>query len=283
MEKMKTAALFDVDGTLTPPRQPITESMVRIIDRLCVPFSVAAGSHLPLLKKQFFEPLFQYGYRKKFNAFLSNGAIQYLCDFSEGLSVLPVKSFNIREFLGESDYRFLIDTLEKTLDLSEFKLPGSLKVFDNTIVFRDSMVNFVPIGRLKVEGPEAQTNRNNFVAFDNKDRKNGYRLDVMAHLNRELAPLIEKKGLKITLGGQTSFDIGIVGKDKTNAVTTLFESGVERVVFFGDALFEGGNDYAIREFEKTWPADSPHKIETVHVHSYKDTIDQLRQFGFLFE
>ena len=280
MDNKKTAALFDIDGTLTPPRQPITESMVKIIDRLCVPFSVAAGSHLPLLQKQFFEPLFKFGYRKQFDAFLSNGAIQYRCNFSKEMSIEIVNSFNIRKHLGESDYSFLIETLKKTHALPEFKLQPPLKVVGETIVFRDSMVNYAPIGRVKEEGPEAQLNRENFVDFD---KSTGYRQKVMDHLNESLFLLIKNKDLKITLGGQTSFDIGILGKDKTNAVTTLFDLGFDRVVFFGDALFEGGNDYAIREFEDAWPATSPKSIESIQVDSYQETIEKLYEFKFLTE
>ncbi|MFO7557281.1 MAG: hypothetical protein R6X10_00490 [Desulfobacterales bacterium] len=275
---MKTAALFDIDSTLTPPRQPITEPMVNILDQLCVPFSVAAGSHLPLLEQQFFVPLFQYGYRGQFDAFLSNGAIQYRCDFSKKRSIEVVKSFNIREYLGEKDYGFLIETLEKTHALPEFKLPPPLEVVGEPIAFRDSMVNFAPIGRVKEEGPEAQQNRKNFVDFD---KAGGYRRKVMEHLNTELSSLIENKNLKITLGGQTSFDIGIVGKDKTNAVQTLFDMGFNRVVFFGDALFKGGNDYAIQEFADAWPEDSPKKIEAIQVDSYQETIEKLVEFKFI--
>lgn len=275
---MKTAVLFDVDGTLTPPRQPITKEMVEILASLCVPFAVAAGSHLPLLNKQFFEPMFTYGFRKQFQAFVSNGAIQYFCDYSNEMMITLVNSFDIQRFLGDADYGFLIKTLEKTQSIPEFSLPPSLDVVGDTIVYRESMVNFAPIGRLKVEGPEAQVNRANFVDFD---KAHGYREKIMAHLNRELSYMIKKKGLKITLGGQTSFDIGISGKDKTNAVTTLFEIGFDRVVFLGDALFEGGNDYAIRELERDWPSDSPKKIEAVQVESFQDTINKLNHLEFL--
>ena len=275
---MKTTVLFDVDGTLTPPRQPITSEMVEILNSLCIPFAVAAGSHLPLLKKQFFEPMFENGFRKQFQAFVSNGAIQYLCDYSNEMLITLVNSFDIKNFLGDADYQFLIEILEKTHTIPEFSLPPSLKVVGDIIVYRESMVNFAPIGRLKEEGPEAQQNRANFVNFD---KTYGYRDKVMAHLNRELSNLIKGKGLKITLGGQTSFDIGISGKDKTNAVTTLFELGFDHVVFMGDALFEDGNDYAIKELERDWPSDSPKKIEAVQVESFKDTIKKLNHFEFL--
>ncbi len=277
---MKTVALFDIDNTITPPRQPITESMVKIIDRLSVPFSVAAGSHLSLLKRQFFEPLFKFGYRKQFDAFLSNGAIQYRCDFEKEMSIQVVKSFNIREHLGENDYAFLIETIKTAQGLPEFKLLPPLKVIGDTIAFRDSMVNYAPIGRLKEEGDEAQQNRKNFVEFD---EAHDYRQKVMTYLNEKLSSLIKNKDLKITLGGQTSFDIGILGKDKTNAVKTLFDLGFKRVVFFGDALFKGGNDYAIQEFADSWPSSSPNTIEAIPVDSYKETIEKLYEFKFLDE
>ncbi len=275
---MKTAALFDIDNTLTPARQPITESMVQILSHLCVPFHVAAGSHLPLLIQQFFEPLYQFGYRKRFDAFLSNGAIHYRCDFSADMSIKVISSFNIRNHLGESNYRFLIETLEKTQMLPEFQLTPPLKVIGETIVFRDSMVNFAPIGRVQQEDAKVQLNRKKFVEFDQSKE---YRQRIMEHLNNELSPLIENNGLKITLGGQTSFDIGILGKDKTNAVTTLFNLGFERIVFFGDALFEGGNDAVIRELAEAWPSTSLQSIETVQVDSYKETIEKLYEFNFL--
>ena len=274
---MKTAALFDIDNTLTPPRQPITESMVQILDHLCVPFHVAAGSHLPLLMQQFFEPLYQFGYRKQFDAFLSNGAIHYRCDFSVDMAIEVVSSFNIRNHLGEPNYRFLIETLKKTQMLPEFQLPPPLKVIGETIVFRDSMVNFAPIGRVQQEDAEIQLNRKNFVEYDHFT---GYRQIIMDHLNNKLSSLIKNNDLKITLGGQTSFDIGILGKDKTNAVTTLFNLGFERIVFFGDALFEGGNDAVVREFAEAWPSTSPQSIETVQVDSYKETIEKLYEFNF---
>ena len=275
---METVALFDIDNTITPPRQPITKQMVDILDRLSVPFSVAAGSHLSLLEKQFFEPLFKFGYRKQFSAFLSNGAIQYQCDFSKKISINVIKSFDIRKHLGEADYKFLLETIKTTQELPAFKLPASIKILGDTIAFRGSMVNFAPIGRLKEEGSKAQLNRKNFVEFDQTSK---YREKVLKHLNDTLSSLIKNKDLKITLGGQTSFDIGIIGKDKTNAVRTLFDIGFKRVVFFGDALFEGGNDYAIRAFEKNTPPKPPLSIETVQVNSYEETIKRLYDFNFI--
>lgn len=279
LRHVKTALAFDIDNTLTPPRQPINKTMTDILKRLCVPFFVAAGSHLSLLQDQFFKPLYDFGFREQqFDAFLSNGAIRYHCDYSKGMSIKLVSEFNIRDYLGETNYNLLLRKLSETLGMKEFQLPSSLKVLDGRIVDRVSMINLCPIGRMDREESDARLNRKNFVEFD---RNNGYREKVLAHLNQALSSLINKKQLKITLGGQTSFDIGIVGQDKTKPVRTLLKNGFERVVFIGDALFENGNDAAIIELIKTWPSDSKCPVEAIQVGSWRETIQILHEFEFL--
>ncbi|MDQ1525332.1 MAG: hypothetical protein QOE47_3256, partial [Pyrinomonadaceae bacterium] len=84
---MKTVLLLDIDNTLTPPRRPLNKEMADIVNRLNVPFHVAAGSHMKILQEQFFSPLYLFGFRQQFDAFLSNGAIHYHCDYSEKMSV----------------------------------------------------------------------------------------------------------------------------------------------------------------------------------------------------
>ena len=248
-----------------------------MLGRLSVPFHVAAGSHLPLLQQQFFHPLYDFGFRGRFDAFVSNGAVHYRADYREGPSLELISEFDIRDYLGETDYAFLIQVLSETLDLPEFQTHLPLKVAGERIVYRGSMVNCSPIGRALQELAEAQRNRAMFVEFD---RANQYRERVMAHLKRRLARLMEEKGLTITLGGQTSFDIGVHGQDKTKAVTALIASGAQRVVFFGDALFDGGNDAAIRVMAESWPADSAVKVEAIQVESWLDTMARLRELGF---
>lgn len=248
-----------------------------MLRQLCAPFHVAAGSHLPLLQQQFFQPLYGYGFRGRFDAFVSNGAVHYRADYREGPALQLISEFDIREYLGEPDYAFLIQVLSETLDLPEFQTHLPLQVAGERIVYRGSMVNASPIGRAMLELDEARRNRAMFVEFD---RANQYRERVMAHLKRRLARLINERDLTITLGGQTSFDIGVRGQDKTKAVTTLVADGAQRVVFFGDALFDGGNDAAIRVMAEAWPADSPVRVEAIQVESWLDTMARLRGMGF---
>ena len=274
----KTALILDIDNTLTPPRRPLTEAMVHILDRLLVPFHVAAGSHLELLRGQFFEPLYRYGFRKQFEAFISLGGVHYRCDYSRGMGMEVVSTFDIREHLGEEDYGRLIRALEETLAHPQFRLPAPVRVVGETITCRGPMVNLCPAGRARVESDEYRANREAFVKFDEAD---GYRQRMMERLRSELAPLVEQRQLRIVLGGQTSFDISIEGRDKTYAVRRLLEDGYESLVFMGDALFEGGNDAPIRHFVERWGGDGPCPVEAVQVESYHDTVRRMVERGLL--
>jgi phosphomannomutase len=276
---MTTAILFDIDSTLTPPRQPITKEMVEVLIRLSVPFHVAAGSHIALVQGQFLTPLHDYGYRGQFEAFLSNGAIHYSCDYSNGISVKVVSEFNLREYLGKPDYDLIITALKRILRLKKFKPGGGLLVMGKRITDRGSMINFCPIGRVTVEDAEVSRNRANFVEYD---QAHGYRKMVMDYLNHELARLINAHQLSIALGGQTSFDIGVSMHDKSTALRTLLKNGsLSRIIFFGDALFKGGNDEPVLGFIENWDSATPCPVEAVQVESWRDTIKILYARGFV--
>lgn len=275
---MKTSLVCDIDSTLTPPRQPITKEMVDILGSLNVPFVVAAGTHLSLLMAQFFEPLFQHGYRKQFKAFLSNGAMEYSCDFSKEIDIKLIDEFNLRKYLGESDYNLILKKLEDILENKEFQLPPTLQIVDGRIVDRVSMINFCPIGRKTHEGIEAQNNRKNFVEFD---KATGYRNKIINYFNQELASLVKEKKVNITLGGQTSFDIVISGEDKTKPIVKLLDDGFEKVIFIGDALFPGGNDATVSDFIKNWPAKSTCPAQAIQVNSWHETVDVIRKLNFI--
>jgi hypothetical protein len=103
----------------------------------------------------------------------------------------------------------------------------------------------------------------------------------MTYLKSRLARLIKERDLTITLGGQTSFDIGVLGEDKAKAVKTLIAGGAQRVVFLGDALFEGGNDRAIGFLAENWPKDSAVRVEAIQVESWMDTMAKLEAMGFV--
>jgi hydroxymethylpyrimidine pyrophosphatase-like HAD family hydrolase len=266
--KTNIALVLDIDKTLTPPRKPLNKTMAETLEKLSIPFWVAAGSHIRLLQHQFFEPLFTFGFRKQFEAFLGNGAIQYHCDYTKKMSIKEVAVFNLRSYLGETSYQGLRKILKESLVMDQFRMPPSLSILDNRLVDRVSMLNLCPIGRMDREDQKAKKNREAFIKFD---KATSYRDRMLDFLNQKLASLITKKQLKITLGGETSFDIGIAGEDKTKPIRILLQDGLKKVIFIGDALYPNGNDASIREFIKVWPSGSPCPVEAIQVNSWKET------------
>ena len=72
-------------------------------------------------------------------------------------------------------------------------------------------------------------------------------------------------GLSINMGGATSIDITREGVDKGYALKRLRdESGIalEAMIFVGDAIFPGGNDYPAKEIG----------LDTVRVRDPKETL-----------
>lgn len=271
--------MMDVDGTLTPPRKPLRRAMAQGLIHLTVPFSVAAGSDLKLVQPQFLEPLHEFGFRGAFDAFVSNGATQYHCDYAQGLSIRAVSNFDIERHLGAADLCFLLGVLNEVAEDPRFRVPAPLRVLGDQVTRRGSMINFAPIGRPggQLDG-ETQRNRDEFVKFD---EATGYRRAMLDHLNTRLEPLKTRKSLLITLGGQTSFDIMVAGMDKTHAVRKLLASGVERILFLGDALFAGGNDSVIMHFVADWAGPGPCPVEAVEARGWRHTLAVLRDRGLL--
>jgi HAD superfamily hydrolase (TIGR01484 family) len=276
---MKTALVFDIDNTLTPPRRPLERKMSEVLTSLEVPFFLVAGSDLPLIQDQFIKPFYDYGFRKEFDAFLCNGATRYRCNLADIISIDTVRDFDFCSYLEKDNMELMISVIKNTLKMSEFQLPPPMVVLGKQIIFRHSMVNVAPIGRPEGQlSTEAYRNRDAFVEYDNET---GYRRKMMAHLNEQLISLRNEKKLSITLGGQTSFDIMIEGNDKSYAIDTLLNEGFEKLFFIGDALFEGGNDEAILHYINNWPKDKHCPVQAFQVQDWKDTIRLLKEKGFI--
>lgn len=270
---MKTALLLDIDGTLTPAREKLKKEMADALSELLVPFHVAAGSHLELVKPQFLDPLNEFGFKKNFNGFLNNGASHFLCSYDPEYNIELLDEFNFKEYLGDEFYNQMIGVINKVIESESFKLPSQCSVIGPQIVDRNSMLNFAPIGRPSGDlSEEAIRNRKAYFKFDSES---GHRDEILAYLNDKLVRLIEEKKLLILKGGQTSFDFVIEGKDKTNGFLTLQKQGVEEVHFLGDALHENGNDWVITRFRKNWKGADPCPLKAIEVKNWKDTIQKF--------
>lgn len=57
--------------------------------------------------------------------------------------------------------------------------------------------------------------------------------------------------LQFVIGGQISFDVYPMGWDKRFCLTQVTSDGFEKIYFFGDKTFPGGNDYDIANDPRT--------------------------------
>lgn len=272
------AFVFDIDNTLTPPREALEAPMAAALAQLNVPFALAAGSDAPLLMSQFFTPLHRFGFRGAFDAFVCNGASRYRCSCAQELEVDEVDGFSLSDHLGERSFATLRHLLEELLEDPQFELPRECGVLGERIVDRGSMINFAPIGRPKGElSEEGRALRKRFVAFDQLE---GYRHRGLIRLRNEIAERLPDANLAISFGGQTSFDLVVRGRDKSFAVRSLLDEGYQHVTYFGDALFPGGNDVAVLEFVQSW-AEGPCPVEVVQVDGPEQTHAALVRRGAL--
>jgi hydroxymethylpyrimidine pyrophosphatase-like HAD family hydrolase len=272
---MTAALVFDIDNTLTPPREALARNMALRLIALRYPFALAAGSDPELLMSQFFEPLHGYGYRGEFDAFLCNGASRYRCRSGSSLVLEPVDEFSLRSHLGDTGFRQLHETLLEVLADARFALPERVNVVGERIIDRTAMINLAPSGRERgALSTLARQSRDAFVDFD---AQTGYRARTLPLLRAALDAALPGNDLRLTLGGQTSFDIVARGRDKSFAVRSLLEDGMHHVTYVGDALFPGGNDAAVLEWIAAWPGGNC-PVEVMQVRDVAHTAELMDQW-----
>ncbi|XP_066054628.1 phosphomannomutase 2 [Chamaea fasciata] len=211
--------LFDVDGTLTAPRQKISAEMAAFVQRLRqkVKVGVVGGSDLAKIREQLGEDVIEkYDY-----VFPENGLVAY----KDG-KFLSKQS--IQGHLGED---ILQDVINYCLSyIAKIKLPKKRGTF---IEFRNGMLNVSPIGR--------SCSQEERLEFYELDKKEHIREKFVADLQREFAG----KGLTFSIGGQISIDVFPDGWDKRYCLGIVAKDGYKTIHFFGDRTMPGGNDYEI--------------------------------------
>lgn len=233
--------LFDMDGTLTQPRQPISEEMITLLEDLDdagIEWGIISGSDEKLMREQLGENF------DKWNIYACNGTQV----FRNGKQTFNI---SMRNFLGEKEFtrlmKKLIQILANHLKTFEFE-----RLTGNFIINRESMINFSFIGR-------GENDLKARKLFKEIDKKNHIREMVVKKLRAEFSDL------DISIGGETSIDISpqCWGKEYVNNHLHNFD-----IIFFGDKLMEGGNDYSMIKVAKeciavTGPEDTIKKIKKI--------------------
>lgn len=203
--------LFDVDGTLTPPREPMTEEMAKVMKQVSRTAKVylASGSDLKKIKEQV--PL----------------SILEECD---GIFSCAANQFHVRDKLQYENQFIpdekLVEQLEKLIETSPYAIRTG-----NHIEYRPGMINFSIVGR--------NANLSQREAYSKWDKRSQER-KRMAVLLMAFVP-----GLDIKIGGQISIDIYPEGYDKSQAIRYLKEHYPgQPIFFFGDRTDVHGNDHS---------------------------------------
>lgn len=251
---MTNVVLFDLDGTLTPPRERITgenaQKILTLLDHARV--GIVTGSTLAYVIEQVGKELFEAG----LEVFPCNGTEHWV--FRSGSWEMVSEPISMRDYLG-GEWRHMHKILHGMQgDLLEI-IP-EMPLTGQFVSYRGSMMNWCPIGR------EAGTADRR--AFEDLDQRLNIRMGALVTLRDRLGTLGRK--LTVKLGGSTSFDIYPVGWDKSY-VLSRFQS--ECVWFVGDRCGPTGNDHEIyeelrkfgRSFNVNGPDDTPHVIDEIMV------------------
>ncbi|KAI3646026.1 hypothetical protein MP228_008954 [Amoeboaphelidium protococcarum] len=240
-----TLVLFDVDGTLTPARQKITQDMLDTLQQLKkkVVIGFVGGSDLVKQKEQLGEvgiACFDY-------SFAENG----LQAFRDGQ---PISATSFIEWLGEAKYKKLVNFILSYI--ANLDIPIKRGTF---VEFRNGMINVSPIGR--------NCSQSERVEFEKYDLANNIRPKMVEELKKNFPDY----GLTYSIGGQISFDVFPTGWDKTYCLRHIQQEGFKTIHFFGDKTQNGGNDFEIYH----------HPLVTGHaVKNPQETIAILKQlFG----
>lgn len=221
---MKELIIFDLDGTLAESKSPIDKEMSGLLRTLLTKARVAviSGGDWPQFHKQ---------------------VVSKLPDGSnfKNLSILPTCGTKFYVYEGEwkklysedfteEEKKKIIDSFQTSIDKSGLTFK---KLWGKQIEDRGSQITFSALGQ------KAPLDAKEKWDPDFEKRKK---------IKRTLDKLIPE--FSVRLGGTTSIDVTKKGIDKGYGIGKLKEilhMDVDQMLFVGDALFPGGNDYPAKQ------------------------------------
>ena len=245
---MKNLVLFDMDGTLTPPRSHLDYNLVDTLRELArfAEIGIVTGSDLDYLKQQCGFLLEQGDIKLKLHLLPCNGTKHCAPPSYKHKSYSLNHKRDMRKHLGEANFtkimKKLIDYQNHVVSHYDIPLTGHF------ISYRESMLNWCPVGR------NASINdRLSFKSLD-KSLSPSFRSLLLEQIKEELET--SRIPVEIKLGGDTSFDIFPKGWDKTYALKHFSDY---EIYFLGDRCGEDGNDKEIYDalHPNSWWVESP--------------------------
>jgi HAD superfamily hydrolase (TIGR01484 family) len=217
---MKQLIVFDLDGTLAQSKAALDSEMSTLLDKLMLTVKVAviSGGAWAQFQKQVLSHLTVDDRLKKLSLLPTCGTKFYRYDgqweklYSEDFS--------------DDERKKVISSLTKAIEQSGFKPE---KVWGELIEDRGSQITYSALGQeapldAKVKWDPDFAKRNKIKSF----------LDTLL------------PEFSVRMGGATSIDVTKPGIDKAYGIRKLRDIlgiSIDEMIFVGDALFPGGNDY----------------------------------------
>ena len=256
---MKSLIIFDLDGTLALSKSNLDSEMATLLGRLLgtVDVAIISGGAWAQFEKQVLAFLPHDVRLKRLSLLPTCGTKFYR--FEGAWKKLYSEDFSVDE------KKRIIDAINTAVPEAGFKVE---KHWGDLIEDRDSQITFSALGQ---QAPLTEK--------DKWDPDFAKRKKIKAIL----APMIPK--FSIQLGGSTSIDVTRPGIDKAYGVRKLHETlgiAVAEMIFVGDALFPGGNDYPAEQAgAESIRVRNPHETKRVieAICACLETNDSPRQIA----
>jgi len=221
---VKKLIVFDLDGTLAESKSALDGEMAALLHDLLgvVKVAVISGGDWPQFEKQLLSNL-------PHDERLVNLSLLPTCGTKFFRYSGDWKKIYSEDFTADEKTK-IISSLNKAVAVAGFKVE---KTWGEVIEDRGSQITFSALGQ---QAPLEEKNK-----WDHDFAK---RKKIKAILD----PLIP--GFSVHLGGATSVDVTKPGIDKAYGIEKLRDIlgiSVKEMIFIGDALFAGGNDYPAEE------------------------------------
>lgn len=218
----KQLVIFDLDGTLAPSKQMMAPEMTILLTELLkrIKVAVISGGGFPQFESELL---------RSFSPSMSNLASLYLLPTSGTRLMTWAGQWNevYNERLPEQERKRLVAAFGEALKLGGYVEPP--KIYGQLIEDRGSQITFSGLGQ------KAPLELKESWDPDHKKR------EKIAEILRKRLPEFD-----IRIGGTTSIDITRRGINKAYGIHKLeqhLKIPIANMIFVGDALFFGGNDY----------------------------------------
>ena len=241
---MKKLVAFDLDGTLAESKQPLDTEMAAILAALSrvAEVCVISGGDWPQFEKQVVSRLPEDADKARFWIMPTTGTKLYRFEGGQWVA-------KYADLFDDDEKTHIITELRASIDRLGFTPE---QVWGEQIEDRGSQITFSALGQEAPLGPKD--------AWDPRQEKR-------RRIQADLQPRLPEVSVRI--GGATSIDITRKGVDKAYGMERLAQlSGIAKaeMLFFGDALYPGGNDAPVRE---TAGIDS---VQVYHVDETKRAV-----------